>query len=180
MLLTPQWKKSITPFIVETICKDYSQTAYNQKLADLVYKVNHARLTPDHIGFVFNGEYYIPFEIKGKLLLHTMTVNDGFYYEFRSILNDKKEYVEQTKKISNYILTGLAMCHTTDCLRGLFPQYVLDAITETHRVKNLTITELVRNPSLENARFTAFNEKNEKVLHDIAKQLLINLIKPGN
>lgn len=52
MLLTPQWKKSITPFIVETICKDYSQTAYNQKLADLVYKVNHARLTPDHIGFV--------------------------------------------------------------------------------------------------------------------------------
>ncbi len=179
MLLTPQWKKSIIPNIVQKIFTSFNESRYINQLGSIINTLNQKYNTPNYVGIKFQHQFYVAFKHQGAFQCHEIRSSEPSFQEFHDLINSRKEYETITRELSNYLATGLAMCHTTECMCEVFPEFILNAINEIHRgTPNANINLYWR--MTDNDKFLAFIKKTAHIVTKIKKQLVLNILVPDN
>lgn len=177
MLLTPQWKKSIVPKITTKIFTHWSPAKYYDDLHACIDALSARRQVSGYVAIRHAGNIYTGYKSSGGFLAHDITSSDPIFPQFKAVLNARSTYDNMTAKISNYMLTGMAMCHTTECVCQLFPQFILDAINEIHYEEGSSVPDM-RVMLGASTKFQAFNEKNKPIIIAMKKQIALNIIMP--
>lgn len=176
MLLSPKWKKSICPKVINRIFTYFSEEKYYKKLYEIITNLSQLHQV-SYSSICYKGEYYTLPYVTGNNKACVMTASTPYVAEFEDLLRQKDEYYTLNSKALNWIATGLAMCHTVDCVCELFPAKIVDTINEIH-YEETQQSLFIKKPTT-NAKFLAFNEKNLHIERDLKKQLVINLITPS-
>jgi len=174
MLLTPQWKKWVLPQVMSKIYLGFNKEDFKEILKEVVNHVQWANNDPGITGVKYQGQYHTYYS--GPANYYTVVPSDAIYPRFTNALSKLELSTKLGKSVNNYIATGLAICHTVDCVCEVFPECVLSKFNEVvHSESKL----FFKHKDSTTPKIIAFIEKNKDIEAVIKKQLLVNIIAPG-
>lgn len=182
MQLSASYKKAVIPRIVEGIFLNFNERTYNNALAEIVRNAGLDSSIPDAVAIYYKGNYYAPFKMENTpFKVVKMTESHRQFPRFNHLISLWNGYKELTAVATNYLSNGLAMCVTTECMCEVFPDFILEIINEIHRQTALTpnAPTNMHQRSTFNPKFVTFKKRNEQVVKDLKKQMVINILTPG-
>lgn len=180
MLLTPTWKRSVIAPVIKYITSKNNTNKATEYLKLLIAEINATNTGPNYTGIIYKSWHHrIPInEQSGDINQgYYINVHDPFFDKFTKYLVLHEENTKLASHVKNWLSTGLAMCHTTDCICELFPDILLDAINETVPLPNGF--RFIRTGT-NNPKFMAFIAKNKEIENSVKRQIVFNMIVPSN
>lgn len=174
MLLTPKWKKSIIPRIVEKIFLSYNEADYRDKLCYLINAINRYERSDVYLGIKWKDQMFIGFKSTNQnpFKLFTMTTTHPYFNDFAALLKERDDYNALTSRVTNYLSVGMAMCNSTECVSAVFPESVLNILN------SIAVSTHFKPIAPTVPKHIAFIQKHESIVVELEMQLVTNIIAP--
>lgn len=165
-LLTPKWKKSIIPLVVSRICIWFSPSELEQTITNIL-RHESSKYSEPFTCLEFRGELFRMYQSYGQMSVYRVGTTSPHFTLLDSLIANRESAKRCTHELTVYLQNGLAICHTTECVEEVFPQFILDYTREFSTYKFAA-------KDTTNSKFMAFNERHIKFIDSVKYQLIIN------